>query len=186
MENIHNEPALVNKMLVISAVVAFSASFFKKAWKWENKVAFQYWKPYETLELAARCAGLSTIIIFLQVFAIMMYRLFSSASDTIKCHENAFLVTFKYILQNLLVENFIFVVNLLSAAANGLGNERIVIVFLVFVATQILFWFGYLIISFLKIQHLFDPNLISILSFMNNAILFAFNMKPLINIDFQF
>mmetsp|Transcript_500 Transcript_500/g.534 ORF Transcript_500/g.534 Transcript_500/m.534 type:complete len:119 (+) Transcript_500:170-526(+) len=117
---------------------------------------------------------------FFNILVIMMCRLFTAAGDTVRGTESVFLITSKKILQNTLEENFLFIINLLAAHANGLDNERLVLVTLVYIGARTIFTVGYYLGVFLNIPPLRAPGFA--LTFINNAILFAFNIKALIKV----
>ncbi|CAG9330259.1 unnamed protein product [Blepharisma stoltei] len=174
------EPPVFVKLIFLSTVVGLSAIFFQRVWTTEKIIPSQYLKSSRTWELAAKCCALSTVIMFLNILVIMMCRLFTAAGDTVRGTESVFLITSKKILQNTLEENFLFIINLLAAHANGLDNERLVLVTLVYIGARAIFTVGYYLGVFLNIPPLRAPGFA--LTFINNAILFYFNIKTLIKV----
>ncbi|CAG9320087.1 unnamed protein product [Blepharisma stoltei] len=159
-------------------ITAFTAYWLYHIWTVQNKVPHYIWNNKDPLYLAITCSAVSTVFIFLQVQTVATQRLFTKAGDTIYGEESDFLKLSKNVLQNTLEQSFLFIINLLAAAVNGLPNERIVLVTMTFILARILFWCGYVVGVYIKFFPLRGPGFL--LTFSNNVLLLLFNVLAFI------
>lgn len=147
----------------------------------ENKVPIYMWKNQDPLILATVCGSVTSLFIVLMIHTVASLRATSSAGDTLNGEESDFLKISKNILQNTLEQSFLFIVNLMAAAANGLPNEKIILITISFALGRFLFWSGYLIGMYAKFYPLRGPGFL--ITFSTNISLLLFNIITFLDLQ---